>query len=170
MIQFNPTAQTRDETAEEPVDMWCWLTLLGWKSPLFEDDDQAPAELPKTEQPKACRLGIARAPTSPNALPEELDIESERRLGWAVVNDNCARAKERLFFHGLRTLARVVDAYEGRGLTTAELIDHGARGLRKAVGDFDPRVGVRFSTVASWWIKQSVKQAMFAQRHQAVAT
>lgn len=87
----------------------------------------------------------------------------------AIVTNGCVRAKERLFIHGLEVLTRVVNAYEGRGLSTGELIERGAHGLRSAVETCDPAQGVRFSTTASWWIKQSIRSALSAQK-QAAAT
>lgn len=173
MIQTNPNDKQADQRGE-PIDMWCWLRLLGWRSPLFEgstadgdgiegDRDEATSQ-EASESESLCRAGFTRLEVNPNALASSLSIEDERALGWAIVNDGCTRAKELLFFFGLPTLARAVDAYEGRGLTTAELIDHGARGLRSAVDDFDPAPGVRFSTIASWWIKQSFKEALKERR------
>ncbi len=175
MIQINPS-QEQSECTSEPIDMWCWLRLLGWRSPLFPDADEAEtpdkgAATPDTTQPtgqEVCRAGCPELPKDPSTTAE-LSTDDERALGWAIVNDRCTRAKELLFFAGLSTLARAVDAYEGRGLATAELIEHGARGLRNAVEDFDPATGVRFSTIATWWIKQSFKEAMM-ERRRALAT
>lgn len=166
MIQKNP----RDEQSapqSDPIDMWCWLRLLGWRSPLFEgpeSEEAAPKETASELPAPPCRIGHEAPPKDSSSLPPELPVERERELGWAIVNEHCAGAKELLFFHNLPLLARVVDKYEGRGLTTAELIEHGAKGLREAVNDFDPAPGVRFSTIATWWIKQSFKQALKDRR------
>lgn len=177
MIQTNPVDKQAEQQSD-PIDMWCWLRLLGWRSPLFDgdggeaeykagEDDREPTciDHASAKAESTCRAGYTLPEVNPNALATSLSVEDERALGWAIVNDGCTRAKELLFFFGLPTLARAVDAYEGRGLTTAELIDHGAKGLRNAVNEFDPAPGVRFSTIASWWIKHSFKQAMIERRH-----
>lgn len=175
MVQINPS-QDKTECTSVPIDMWCWLRLLGWRSPLFPETEEgepsggetAGASGTHTSSQETCRAGCPEPPKN-TSMPVELSIDEERALGWAIVNDRCTRAKELLFFCGLSTLARAVDAYEGRGLATAELIEHGAKGLRNAVNDFDPASGVRFSTIATWWIKQSFKEAMI-ERRKALAT
>lgn len=162
MVHINPHTPTRDESDRfGHIDMWGSLRLLARTSPLFETD--TPTE--NTD----CPMGISRtAPPAPDSLLNDPEIEEEQSLGWAILNNGCSLAKERLFFFGLPTLARVVNAYEGRGLSTADLIEQGAIGLRNAVNNFDPAPGVRFSTIASWWIKQSVKEAL-VQRHRTLA-
>lgn len=98
-----------------------------------------------------------------------LSIDEERSLGWAIVNENCPLARERLFVGSLPVLTRIANAYEGRGLEFPALIEAGSLGLRRAVHEFDPAQGVRFSTCASWWIKQSIRNAMRLTRISAPA-
>src|SRR5260370_5726689 len=60
----------------------------------------------------------------------------------------------------LRLVATIAGGYIGKGLALQALIEEGNLGLLRAVQGFDPTVGTRFSTYASYWIKQSIKRAL----------
>ncbi|MFM9957395.1 MAG: RNA polymerase sigma factor RpoD/SigA [Phycisphaerales bacterium] len=89
-----------------------------------------------------------------------LDAESERTLGWSVKNDECPAARERLVQSNLRLVVSIAKHYTNRGLSLTDLIEEGNIGLIRAVEGFDPAQGARFSTYASWWIKQAIKRAL----------
>ena len=57
---------------------------------------------------------------------------------------------------------RIATKYEGRGLLLEDLIEIGTAGLALAAPEFEPSQGVRFSTYASWWVKQAIKTALLA--------
>ncbi len=89
-----------------------------------------------------------------------LTAEEEKHLGWQVVNDNDQGARERMVSANLRLVVSVAKNYVNRGLSLTDLIEEGNVGLIRAVEGFDPAQGARFSTYASWWIKQAIKRAL----------
>jgi RNA polymerase primary sigma factor len=89
-----------------------------------------------------------------------LTPEEEKELGWRIINDNDPSAKEHMIRANLRLVVSIGKRYLGRGLTLADLIEEGNIGLIRAVEGFDPAHGARFSTYASWWIKQSIKRML----------
>lgn len=84
----------------------------------------------------------------------------ERQLGWQIINDNNNEAKDRMITSNLRLVIAIAKGYMNRGITLPDLIEEGNVGLIRAVEGFDPAQGARFSTYASWWIKQSIKRTL----------
>src|SRR4028119_530619 len=84
---------------------------------------------------------------------EELDLS--RR---AIAGDG--RARQRLIEKNLRLVVSVAKKYRGYGLPFEDLIQEGNIGLMKAVEKFEPDRGFRFSTYATWWIRQAVQRAV----------
>lgn len=89
-----------------------------------------------------------------------LTPEEEKALGWRIINDECPEAKERMIKANLRLVISISKNYAHRGLPLSDLIEEGNIGLIKAVEGFDPAQGARFSTYASWWIKQAIKRTL----------
>src|SRR6266496_2182984 len=89
-----------------------------------------------------------------------LTADEEKDLGRKIIRDNCMESRERMVRSNLRLVVNIAKHYVGRGLSLPDLIEEGNIGLLKAVEGFDPENGCRFSTYASWWIKQAIKRAL----------
>jgi RNA polymerase primary sigma factor len=89
-----------------------------------------------------------------------LTAEEEKDLGWRIINDNDQNAKDRMVKANLRLVVSISKNYVHRGLPLSDLIEEGNIGLIRAVEGFDPAQGARFSTYASWWIKQAIKRTL----------
>ena len=89
-----------------------------------------------------------------------LNPEEEKDLGWRIINDNCGGSKDRMIRANLRLVISIAKNYANRGMSLADIIEEGNIGLIRAVEGFDPAQGARFSTYASWWIKQAIKRTL----------
>ena len=89
-----------------------------------------------------------------------LTADEEKSLARKIINDNDPEARERMVRANLRLVVNIAKHYVNRGLQLPDLIEEGNIGLLKAVEGFDPDNGCRFSTYASWWIKQAIKRAL----------
>jgi RNA polymerase primary sigma factor len=88
-----------------------------------------------------------------------LSAAEERSLSEAIAGgDRDARA--RMIQANLRLVVKIAREYGGRGMTLDDLIGEGNLGLIRATAEFDPRFGTRFSTYASYWIKQAIRHAL----------
>ncbi len=88
-----------------------------------------------------------------------LTADDEKMLARRIeAGDDAAR--DRMVRANLRLVVNIARGYVGKGLALQDLIEEGNLGLLRAVQGFDPEVGTRFSTYASYWIKQSIKRAL----------
>ncbi|WP_439625158.1 sigma-70 family RNA polymerase sigma factor [Gemmata sp.] len=84
---------------------------------------------------------------------QEKDLARKIAVGDTEARDQMVRAN-------LRLVVNIARGYTGKGLALQDLIEEGNLGLLRAVEGFDPVMGTRFSTYASYWIKQSIKRAL----------
>jgi len=88
-----------------------------------------------------------------------LSPEDEQDLAVAI-GEGDVQARDRMVRANLRLVVNIARGYTGKGLSLQDLIEEGNLGLLRAVEGFDPAMGTRFSTYASYWIKQSIKRAL----------
>ncbi len=72
-------------------------------------------------------------------------------------------ARQAMIEHNLRLVVSIAKNYLGRGLPMTDLIEEGNLGLMHSIGKFEPERGFRFSTYASWWVRQSIERAIMYQ-------
>ena len=95
------------------------------------------------------------------ATDKKLTRETERDLKWVVKDGQ--RAKSHLLEANLRLVVSLAKRYTGRGMQFLDLIQEGNLGLIRAVEKFDYTKGYKFSTYATWWIRQAITRAMADQ-------
>ena len=89
-----------------------------------------------------------------------LSAQEEKQLARRVREHSDAIARERMVQANLRLVVKIAKEYSNPGMTLSDLVAEGNLGLMRAVEEFDPDAGVRFSTYAAWWVKQAIKRAM----------
>ena len=89
-----------------------------------------------------------------------LTAEEERQLSRQIREHSDVLAREHMVHANLRLVVKIAKEYSNPGMTLGDLVAEGNLGLLRAVEEFDPDAGVRFSTYAAWWIKQAIKRAM----------
>ena len=89
-----------------------------------------------------------------------LNADREKELARRIIRENDPQAREEMVRSNLRLVVNIAKNYTNRGLALQDLIEEGNIGLLKAVEGFNPELNIRFSTYASWWIKQAIKRAL----------
>tara|TARA_R110001599_G_scaffold57631_1_gene158540 strand:+ start:59293 stop:60402 length:1110 start_codon:yes stop_codon:yes gene_type:complete len=110
-----------------------------------------------TKQLDATQLYLNEIGFSPLLTPEE-EVHFAR---LAQKGDPAGR--KRMIESNLRLVVKIARRYVNRGLTLLDLIEEGNLGLIRAVEKFDPERGFRFSTYATWWIRQTIERAIMNQ-------
>jgi RNA polymerase nonessential primary-like sigma factor len=142
------------------------VSSLDHRAEEAEPDDALRA--PRESQGAAGELRAARVSDATRRYFNEI---GHRPLLSAEEERLCARraragdfdARQRMIQHNLRLVVNIAKHYVGRGLSLLDLIEEGNLGLIHAIGKFDPERGFRFSTYATWWIRQSIELAVMSQ-------
>lgn len=125
------------------------------------EDDSAQEEIPVIDSSRvamdATQLYLGEIGFSPLLTAEE-EVFFARK---ALRGD--AAARKRMIESNLRLVVKIARRYNNRGLALLDLVEEGNLGLIRAVEKFDPERGFRFSTYATWWIRQTIERAIMNQ-------
>ena len=155
----DPNSLVNNFSIDDPVRMY--LKEIG-KVPLLSPDEE---------------IVLAQALTAGNIATEKLaDLEARRQAGeptddvtaeqeaaWRNDLKEGEKAKQKLAEANLRLVVSIAKRYVGRGMLFLDLIQEGNLGLIKAVEKFDYTKGFKFSTYATWWIRQAITRAIADQ-------
>ena len=154
----DPNALVNNFSIDDPVRMY--LKEIG-KVPLLSADEE---------------IKLAQAMSAGNAAEEalaeieekkengeEIDATEEQIAQWKKDKKAGEKAKQKLAEANLRLVVSIAKRYVGRGMLFLDLIQEGNLGLIKAVEKFDYTKGYKFSTYASWWIRQAITRAIADQ-------
>jgi RNA polymerase nonessential primary-like sigma factor len=175
--------ESKDDVSDLASDVDADMLLVGGDSDPIDDEDIDPDELQEPddlESESSAPEAIASESSSErfssgegdfdatrlylNEIGESklLTAEEEIRLSrLAQSGDNAAR--QRMIVCNLRLVVKIARRYLNRGLPLLDLIEEGNLGLIRAVEKFDPERGFRFSTYATWWIRQTIERAIMNQ-------
>ena len=121
----------------------------------FDDLIASQEDLPKNLD--ATQLYLGEIGFSPLLTAEEEVYFARRAL------KGCEASRKRMIVSNLRLVVKIARRYNNRGLALLDLIEEGNLGLIRAVEKFDPERGFRFSTYATWWIRQTIERAIMNQ-------
>ena len=144
--------EDKDEDAEDEAVAEVLEPLeVSWPAPVAASREFTPEELDAT------RMYLSEIGFSPLLTAQE-EIYYARRI---LQGD--ASARNRMVESNLRLVVKIARRYMNRGLSLLDLIEEGNLGLIHAVEKFDPERGFRFSTYATWWIRQTIERALMNQ-------
>ena len=148
-------------SVEDPVRMY--LKEIG-KGPLLSADE----EIELAQKMEAGSVAVEKIPLLKERLAETGDEQEKEEIQAEIKAlqldvDRGSDAKKRLAEANLRLVVSIAKRYVGRGMLFLDLIQEGNLGLIKAVEKFDYRKGYKFSTYATWWIRQAITRAIADQ-------
>ncbi|AZZ99451.1 RNA polymerase sigma factor RpoS [Pseudoalteromonas rubra] len=123
----------------------------------IENDEELFAKDDSVKNLDATQLYLGEIGFSPLLSAEEEVYFARKAL------KGCEASRKRMIESNLRLVVKIARRYNNRGLALLDLIEEGNLGLIRAVEKFDPERGFRFSTYATWWIRQTIERAIMNQ-------
>ncbi|NDV91458.1 RNA polymerase sigma factor RpoS [Alteromonas sp. 345S023] len=157
MGQINKAVESKPQEEINVVDMPADLKA---DDVLAEEPETEEVVISQEDQPKnldATQLYLGEIGFSPLLSAEEEVYFARRAL------KGCEASRKRMIVSNLRLVVKIARRYNNRGLALLDLIEEGNLGLIRAVEKFDPERGFRFSTYATWWIRQTIERAIMNQ-------
>ncbi len=154
------TANVKTKKTDDFDDKLDELDVDSSKAELLEDIDDDDDIFAKDENVKnldATQLYLGEIGFSPLLSAEEEVYYARKAL------KGCEASRKRMIESNLRLVVKISRRYNNRGLALLDLIKEGNLGLIRAVEKFDPERGFRFSTYATWWIRQTIERAIMNQ-------
>lgn len=133
------------------------VSLLNSKESVKEAELEQQVQDDLQKNLDATQLYLSEIGFSPLLSAEEEVYFSRKSL------KGCAKSRNRMIESNLRLVVKIARRYNNRGLALLDLIEEGNLGLIRAVEKFDPERGFRFSTYATWWIRQTIERAIMNQ-------
>ena len=150
MSQKNPLRKTSQKTEKQPI--------VGSTKPT-NDSGKRPVEPNKTRQNSVDPASIYLREIGCARL-----LSAEEEVYYArLVQEGDEASRQRMIESNLRLVVKIARRYVNRGLNLLDLVEEGNLGLIRAVEKFDPELGFRFSTYATWWIRQNIERALMNQ-------
>jgi len=122
-----------------------------------ESKDESASKAEVVKNLDATQLYLGEIGFSPLLSAQEEVFFSRKAL------KGCEASRKRMIESNLRLVVKIARRYNNRGLALLDLIEEGNLGLIRAVEKFDPERGFRFSTYATWWIRQTIERAIMNQ-------
>lgn len=151
---------------EEVTELESESMMLDEDILIEEPEDEVEVDLP-TEQEHSSQKGDFHDATqiylSEIGFLPLLSPEEELQVSRLVCKGD-KKAHQRMIESNLRLVVKIAKHYLGRGMLFLDLIEEGNLGLMHAVEKFNPEMGFRFSTYATWWIRQAIERAIMNQK------
>jgi RNA polymerase nonessential primary-like sigma factor len=158
-----PGIADADEAAHAPGET---VDAPGESASRRPEPDRYTRELPLSEPASGLGADIVNdvAQMYLNEIGQHLLLTAEEELSLArAMSGGDFAARQRLIEHNLRLVVSIAKHYTNRGLALPDLIEEGNLGLIHALEKFDAERGFRFTTYATWWIRQAVERAIMNQ-------